>query len=738
MNQSYLLSELNPPQQEAVQHTEGPLLILAGAGSGKTRVLTYRIAYILAEGLSRPDQILAVTFTNKAANEMKSRIEKLIEIPVQNLWIGTFHSISARILHREARHIGYQANFTIYDTDDQETQIKRIMEFLNISREIMTPRTVQYQISDAKNKMMDAKKYEKTVHDFRTEQIAKIFWEYEVALKRNNAFDFDDLIIKPIDIFTAFPKVLEKYHKQFRYVLVDEYQDTNRAQYYWVKLLSQKSRNICVVGDEDQSIYGWRGADIGNILNFESDYKPCKVVRLQQNYRSTQNILDAANAVVAKNVSRLGKKLWSKQGQGELIQVIQTSDERAEAYQVVKIVREEGQRRDLSYNDMVILYRTNAQSRALEEQFRRANIPYTIVGGIKFYERKEIKDILAYLKILVNPKDAVSLERIINFPTRGIGTTSLQYLRDRARSLNKSLYEVISNVGEIDEIKSGISAKIQDFYDRLEGIRKKLPHLNAYQAAEKIISEFELKKVYENSGLVEDETRLENIHEFLNSIEIFVSDDPENSPLSRFVDEISLLTDIDRWDADRSVVTLMTLHSAKGLEFPLVIITGLEDGLLPLSRNSDNPGELEEERRLFYVGMTRAKQNLFLLHAQNRHRFGREEFGSSFRSMPSRFLREIPEQFLKIDALAGSHDSRVREDSYVGKASGDLYLERLPDESSDFKIGQYVQHEVFGHGQILGVEMTNLGTKLIVRFEKVSIKKLIAEYANLTISDSLE
>ncbi|UCF62874.1 MAG: UvrD-helicase domain-containing protein [bacterium] len=738
MNQSYLLSELNPPQQEAVQHTEGPLLILAGAGSGKTRVLTYRIAYILAEGLSRPDQILAVTFTNKAANEMKSRIEKLIEIPVQNLWIGTFHSISARILHREARHIGYQANFTIYDTDDQETQIKRIMEFLNISREIMTPRTVQYQISDAKNKMMDAKKYEKTVHDFRTEQIAKIFWEYEAALKRNNAFDFDDLILKPIDIFTAFPKVLEKYHKQFRYVLVDEYQDTNRAQYYWVKLLSQKSRNICVVGDEDQSIYGWRGADIGNILNFESDYKPCKVVRLQQNYRSTQNILDAANAVVAKNVSRLGKKLWSKQGQGELIQVIQTSDERAEAYQVVKIVREEGQRRDLSYNDMVILYRTNAQSRALEEQFRRANIPYTIVGGIKFYERKEIKDILAYLKILVNPKDAVSLERIINFPTRGIGTTSLQYLRDRARSLNVSLYEVISNVGEIDEIKSGISAKIQDFYDRLEGIRKNLSHLNAYQAAEKIISEFELKKIYENSSLVEDETRLENIHEFLNSIEIFVSDDPENSPLSRFVDEISLLTDIDRWDADRSVVTLMTLHSAKGLEFPLVIITGLEDGLLPLSRNSDKPGELEEERRLFYVGMTRAKQNLFLLHAQNRHRFGREEFGSSFRSMPSRFLREIPEQFLKIDALAGSHDSRVREDSSVGKAPGDLYLARLPDESSDFKIGQYVQHEVFGHGQILGVEMTNLGTKLVVRFEKVSIKKLIAEYANLTISDSLE
>jgi DNA helicase-2/ATP-dependent DNA helicase PcrA len=442
--------------------------------------------------------------------------------------------------------------------------------------------------------------------------------------------------------------------------------------------------------------------------------------------------------VVAKNLSRLGKKLWSKQGQGELIQVVQTSDERAEAYQVVTIVREESQKKDFSYNDVVILYRTNAQSRAVEEQLRRANIPYTIVGGIKFYERKEIKDILAYLKVLVNPNDAVSLERIINFPSRGIGLTTLQYLREQVRSQNKTLYEILFMVEDFEGIRTGISAKILQFYNQLEDIRKNLSDLNAYQVTEKIISEFDLKKVYENSGLVEDDTRLENIHEFLNSIEIFVSDDPENAPLSRFVDEISLLTDIDRWDAERSVVTLMTLHSAKGLEFPLVIITGLEDGLLPLSRNSEKPDELEEERRLFYVGMTRAKEQLFLLHAQTRHRFGREEFGSSFRSMPSRFLREIPEKFLKIDSLEASLDSSLRVDSYVGKEPGDLYLERLPDESSDFKIGQYVQHEVFGHGQILGVEKTNLGTKLVVRFENVSIKKLIAEYANLTISDSLE
>jgi DNA helicase-2/ATP-dependent DNA helicase PcrA len=738
MKTSTLLSHLNSPQQEAVQYADGPLLILAGAGSGKTRVLTYRIAYILGEGLARPNQMLAVTFTNKAANEMKGRIEKLIKLSVQNLWIGTFHSISARILRREAKHIGYQSNFTIYDTDDQETQIKRIMEFLNISRELLTPRQVQYVISEAKNKLLNAVEYEKKAHDFRSQQISKIFREYEVALKRNNAFDFDDLIIKPIDLFTAKPDILKEYQEQFCYILVDEYQDTNRAQYYWIKLLAQNHRKICVVGDEDQSIYRWRGADIGNILNFEKDYKPCKVIRLEQNYRSTQTILDAANALVMNNLTRLGKNLWSKKGRGEPIQVLQAADERGEALNVVNIIRDETTTNNFSLNDIVMLYRTNAQSRALEEQLRHANIPYTIVGGVKFYERKEIKDILAYLKVLVNPSDTISLERIINFPTRGIGLTTLRLLREKARSLNTTLYHILSRIQELDEIRSGVTKKIADFCDELEKMRENIDHMNAYQITENTVAHFRLKQVYENTGLIEDETRLENINEFLNSIEIFVSDHPEDASLEKFIEQISLITDIDNWDPNRPVVTMMTLHSAKGLEFPVVIMTGLEDGLMPLSRNSDGSDELEEERRLCYVGMTRAKDRLYLLHAQTRHRFGREEFGTRFRNMPSRFLLEIPKQYLSEESVPSYGTSDRSRHLLTEKQSKGLYLERLPDEGSDFKIGQHVQHEVFGRGQVLGVESTRLGTKLVVQFEKVSIKKLIAEYANLTISDSLE
>ncbi|MEJ2636061.1 MAG: UvrD-helicase domain-containing protein [Calditrichia bacterium] len=424
-----LLAELNPRQKEAVIQTEGPLLVLAGAGSGKTRVLTYRIAYLIEKGLAAPHEILAVTFTNKAASEMKSRVESLLKTPVRQLWIGTFHSISARILHSEARFAGYQSNFTIYDVEDQQNQIKRLMEALNISREAITPRQVQYEISQAKNKMKDARQYEKEAHDFRSRQIAKIYWEYEVSLRRNNAMDFDDLLILPIEIFTAHPEILKKYQDRFRYVLVDEYQDTNKAQYYWVKLLSAGHHNLCVVGDEDQSIYRWRGADIENILSFERDFPESKVIRLEQNYRSSQTILNAANAVVAFNTQRLGKNLWTEKEVGEPINILETRDEIAEANSVVNIVQTESSQNDHSLNEIVVLYRTNAQSRALEEQLRRNAVPYSLVGGVKFYERKEVKDVLAYLKVIVNPSDSVSLQRILNFPSRGIGATSQKVYR---------------------------------------------------------------------------------------------------------------------------------------------------------------------------------------------------------------------------------------------------------------------------------------------------------------------
>ncbi|MBN2364982.1 MAG: ATP-dependent DNA helicase PcrA [Calditrichaeota bacterium] len=736
MMQSALLKDLNPAQQEAVQNTEGPVLVLAGAGSGKTRVLTYRIAYIIGNDLARPEEILAVTFTNKAANEMKWRVEKLLNISVQQLWIGTFHSISARILHREAKLAGYQSNFTIYDTTDQENLIKRIMEHLNLSREKITPRYVQYVISEAKNKLIDAKKYNKTAADFKSKQIAKIFFQYEVSLRRNNAFDFDDLIIKPIEIFTDHPEVLKKYQKKFRYILVDEYQDTNKAQYYWIKLLAQKHRNLCVVGDEDQSIYRWRGADIGNILNFEQDYAKCKVVRLEQNYRSTQTILSAANAVVSYNMNRLGKNLWSEQGTGEPIRILQAQDEMHEGALAAQIIQEETLTNGYSLNDMVILYRTNAQSRALEEQLRRAGLPYTIVGGTKFYDRKEIKDILAYLKLLVNPNDSVSLQRIINFPTRGIGDTTLKSLNDYAFKHQLSLYEAIFQIDDIPNIRPGSVRAIKTFSENIQEFRDQLNELNAYQITEGVINKFGLKAIYEQDDNVENEGRIENINELLNGLQFFVSNNPHRESLQNYLDEISLLTDIDRWDPEKPSVTLMTLHSAKGLEFPVVLITGLENGLLPLSRNNEEIEQQEEERRLFYVGMTRAKKKLYLLHARLRHRFSNDEFGMTYSSIPSPFLREIPGEFIreepsKHEDVYSSKMRRVRE-----KKTGIYpHLEELPDENSEFKIGQYVHHDVFGKGQILGVDSSRIGTKITIQFEKAGIKKLIAEYARLSIGD---
>ncbi|GAB4332036.1 MAG: DNA helicase PcrA [Calditrichia bacterium] len=738
MSAKSLLEELNEKQREAVTQTEGPVLVLAGAGSGKTRVLTYRIAHIINQGLAQPHEILAVTFTNKAASEMKQRIEWLLQMSVRSLWIGTFHSISTRILHSEARLAGYQSNFTIYDVDDQINQIRRIMEFLNINKESISPRQVQYHISNAKNKIKDARMFEKEATDYKSKLIAKIFWEYEVALRRNNAMDFDDLLVLPIDIFTRHPEVLAKYQNKFKYILVDEYQDTNRAQYYWIKLLSQKHRNLCVVGDEDQSIYKWRGADISNILNFEKDFPEAKVVRLEQNYRSTQTILKAANAVVANNENRLGKKLWSDIAGGGKIQVYAARDEVHEASLVVKKVREElSTNGKYNLGDMVVLYRTNAQSRALEEQFRRNNIPYTIVGGIKFYERKEIKDILAYLRVIVNPNDSVNLQRIINFPTRGIGATSLRYLMQYAYEKETTLYNACLNHTQINSLTGAVHARLDEFLALISEYRTLAEQLDAYRLTSRLVEQVGLKRIYEKSDLVEDETRVENINELLNSIEIYVENNPDSNSLTQYLDEISLITDIDRWDANNPTITMMTLHSVKGLEFPVVFICGMEDGLFPLSRTFDNPEDLEEERRLFYVGMTRAKEKLYLMYAQSRHRFSADSFGSTFRSVASRFIREIPEEYVENHSQVSSGSSyrqtyqsrgtKIRKTSFFNESSGNL-----PDENSEYKIGQYVVHETFGKGQILGVDVSNLGTKLTIQFSDRKIRKLIAEYANLT------
>lgn len=729
-----LLDNLNPEQREAVVHTDSPLLILAGAGSGKTRVLTYKIAYLLEKGVVKPHEILAVTFTNKAANEMKHRVEQLIESQIQGMWIGTFHSICARILRIEANHVGYSRNFTIYDVDDQLKQIQRIMEFLNIDQKVLKPRSVQYAISQSKNKLKNAAEFEQSALDFYGKKIANIFWEYETALRRNNALDFDDLLMKPLDLFTQNKEILARYQKRFQYVLVDEYQDTNQAQYHFVKMLSAQHRRICVVGDEDQSIYGWRGAKIENILNFEKDFPNCRVIRLEENYRSTQTILDAANSVVAKNTRRLGKNLWSKKEPGDKIRVLATQSEVGEALQVLKIINELNSNGRYSLNDIAILYRTNAQSRAIEDQLRRSGIPYKLVGGTKFYERKEIKDILAYLKVLVNPSDSVSLQRIINFPPRGIGDVSQQHLQEFARERNLNFYDALSDAGQIEGLSPSAASSIKAFLDQLEDLRDKLPTATAYQIAREVVDRFSLRSRYQHTDLPEDEARLENVNELLNSIAIFTrNNEDSNATLGAYLQEVSLLTDIDYWDPESRAVTLMTLHSAKGLEFPVIIITGLEDGLFPIYRTLEQPNELEEERRLFYVGMTRAKDALYLLWAKQRYSFQNSDFGMANRNAPSRFLTEIPQKYILKPAVdAHETEGRRRQLGFRYRRDGkDMHTPLMED--SIYSVGQWIEHNDFGRGQILGIGKTGNGTKLTVLFHKNQIKKIIAEYANIQV-----
>lgn len=747
---SKLLSELNEGQLNAVKYTEGPLLVLAGAGSGKTRVLTNKIGYILEQNMARPYEILAVTFTNKAAREMKNRVENLIGMPADGMWIGTFHSICARILRIEAEHLGYDSNFTIYDVDDQTRLIQQLQNGLQIDIGKLKPRQIQYMISDSKNKMITPKKFEEQAVDFKQRKVAKLYAEYEKALKRNNAFDFDDLLIKPLDLFTKKKEILEKYQKRFRYVLVDEYQDTNKAQYYLIRQLSKSHRRICVVGDEDQSIYRWRGADIENILSFEKDYPDCEVVRLEQNYRSTQNILDAANAVVANNERRLGKNLWSQKESGSKISVVGSVDEYSEAAQVVEVINQEMYDNKLSYKDFAVLYRTNAQSRALEEKLRRAQVPYHIVGGTKFFDRKEVKDALAYLRVLVNPKDTVALRRIINYPTRGIGNVTQQKLEGFALQNNITYYQAMLVAEEVTGVGDAARKKIATFAAALESLKIKADDVNAFELATEVINHFGLKREYSLSNLPDDEARMENLNELLNSIAYFVENrEAEEATLAKYLEEVALLTDIDRWDDNYSAVTLMTLHSAKGLEFPVVVVCGLEDGLFPLSRSLDNPEDLEEERRLFYVGMTRAEDSLYLLWARQRRRFTGKESGMSFRSNVSRFLLEIPLQYKNEEDnssySSGSGYSGSQNNNYGGyqRKSRQQKFKRpestyVPDFSgeSGYNIGDWVIHEQFGKGQILGIEKSTTGTKLTVIFSGKALKKLIAEYANLELVKS--
>ncbi|MCZ6634147.1 MAG: UvrD-helicase domain-containing protein [bacterium] len=719
-----ILDGLNESQLEAVRTVEGPLLILAGAGSGKTRVLTRRIAFLAAEQNVLVDRILAMTFTNKAAGEMRERVEDLLERSCRGMWIGTFHSLCARILRSEAESVGLQQNFSIYDTTDQMALLRRVVRDQEMSEKQYPPRQIRARISREKNRMVDVAMFSQRASTYYEQEIARVYRQYQDALRQNNAVDFDDLLVTTVRLFQNHPEVLEKYQNQFDYLLIDEYQDTNRPQYLFAQYLAEKHKNICVVGDDDQSIYAWRGADLRNILDFEQDYPSTKVIRLEQNYRSTQIILEASNAVIRHNLGRKGKELWTERVSGDPIRLKRCQDEREEARWVSGAMQDLKQSGKYRYQNMGVLYRTNAQSRALEDGMRRAGIPYDIVGDVRFYERKEVKDILAYLKLVANPRDSVSFSRIINTPRRGIGDTSVSRLDDFAMREGLSPYAALAHLEAVETIPARAKKMMATFYEMVEAFRAEMGQLRADQLAEKIVSETGYLEEVNKLAPGEAESRRNHIQELLTDMEVFV-EQSEDVSLEAYLRNVSLVTDVDQWAADADRVTLMTLHSAKGLEFPLVFICGLEDGLFPIIR----PGEdgvaeeeaMEEERRLFYVGITRAQDRLFLSYAALRRRYG----GTSSSSV-SRFVGEIPEDLIdsefRISEITPSRERKKTKPRPVLLPSGDAFpMER----------GTWVYHPAWGRGQIQNRSGTGQNTKLQIRFEGGETKTVVVKFANL-------
>jgi DNA helicase-2/ATP-dependent DNA helicase PcrA len=730
------LEALNDEQRRAVACDDGPALVLAGAGSGKTRVLTHRIAYLMERGGVHPENILAATFTNKAAQEMHERLSRLVSFGLSRhhhdgLWVGTFHSLCARILRQHAGRLGFSRQFSIYDSEDQLGLIRQIVSDLDISSASLTPGYIHYRISRAKNGQGLA--FDNG--DSRDEKVARVYALYQQRLRENNAMDFDDLLLYPLELFRQSPEILAMYTQRFRYVLVDEFQDTNRAQYVFLQALASRERNVFAVGDDDQSIYRWRGAEVRNLLDFEQDFPDCKIFRLEQNYRSTGNILEAAHSVIARNRHRLPKKLWTQREAGEPVAIIAADNEFHEAQIVLDKISEaisyhNGAAYSHTFKDFAILYRTNAQSRVIEDTLRRAGIPYVIVGGLRFYERKEVKDVLAYMRLATNPADSVSLRRIINYPLRGIGETTIQKLEEFARNHKIMLYQALSRVSEITSIKTGLRNKVLEFYEFINRYVSLKTELSLLEWANALVDATGLIRLLKSENAQE---RLDNIRELLNSINEYTRQFP-NATIEGYLERVSLITDIDAWDEKSNAVTLMTLHSAKGLEFPVVFITGLEEGLFPLIRDGSVDADIEEERRLFYVGTTRAKEKLFLSHAYWRNRFGNE----SISCLPSRFLEELDEQFVRQEEVRrprsfdGYDGSEARSRYYEDEADTPSY----EDESQDREVlgvGKMVKHPQFGLGEVRVVEGHGENTKLTIDFEKVGTKKILVKYGNLQV-----
>ena len=717
------LRSLNSSQKSAVEAVEGPVLIFAGAGSGKTRVLTHKLFYLVNEGLFKPEEILAVTFTNKAAKEMKDRVMKLLKANELSLSIGTFHSICARILREDIQILGFSKYFAIYDVKDQLDLIKVLYEKNDISKTLIIPSQIRNQISLFKNKMIDPKTVERRARTILEKTVSKIYAEYQKALKLNDALDFDDLLIFPLEIFNKKPSILKKYQTRWKYILVDEYQDTNRAQFEFLTLLAQKHQNICVVGDDDQSIYGWRGAEISNILDFEKTFSSCRVFTLEKNYRSTQEILDAATAVVMNNDKRAVKNLIAANGPGEPLGLIETNDEQEEASAIVSSIEKEIKLNKRTFNNFSVLYRTNAQSRALEESFIRQGIPYNIIGSVRFYERKEVKNVLAYLRLVVNLRDTISLRRIINFPARGIGAKTIDKCVQQAKNDKIEFIDVLKNPDKMD-IRGKQASALSKFYNIIKKYHDLREKLSASELARSLIEEIGVLSYFKNSTEPDAKDRFDNVAELLTSIEEFSGRDQEAN-LGRFLEDVSLQTDIDHWNDSDNRVTMMTIHSSKGLEFPVVFIAGMDEGLFPLFNSINDKKELEEERRLFYVALTRAEERVYILYATNRRRMGVEIVNG----LPSRFINEIPEDSLEKISFSSSVTRKFV--SGTQKKDGLTQMVRTVTDFDDFQVGDNVEHSIFGIGKIMALSGTGENQRVGVVFSDGTKKKLIVKFANL-------
>lgn len=727
---------LNDRQREAVFHTEGPVLILAGAGSGKTRVLTHRIAYLIEEKGVNPWNIMAITFTNKAAGEMRERVDKIVGFGSESIWVSTFHSSCVRMLRRFIDRLGFDTNFTIYDTDDQKTLMKDICKRLDIDTKIYKERAIMAAISSAKDELIGPEEYEINVMgDFSKRKIALAYKEYQKELKKNNALDFDDLIMKTVELFQACPDVLEYFQERFKYIMVDEYQDTNTAQFKFVSLLAEKYRNLCVVGDDDQSIYKFRGANIKNILGFEHVFADAKVVRLEQNYRSTQNILNAANQVIQNNLERKTKTLWTENEEGEKLHFRQFMNAYEEAEYIVGDISKKVREKDGEYRDMAILYRTNAQSRLFEEKFLMANIPYKLVGGVNFYARKEIKDLLAYLKTVDNARDDLAVKRIINVPKRGIGATTLSRVQDYASQENISFYNALRQAEQITSLGRA-AAKVAPFVTFIQTLRSKVEILSPSELLKDIIDSTGYVKELEAEGTEEAEARIENIDELITKVVSYEEENDEPT-LSGFLEEVALVADIDSVDGDDNQVLLMTLHSAKGLEFPFVYLAGMEDGIFPsyMTITADDPTEIEEERRLCYVGITRAMKDLTLTCAQQRMIRGETQYNKV-----SRFIKEIPRELVelgrefqekKVMDIPMPTSFRQMKQAFKQPAFVPKQFEVKKSDGLDYSVGDTVKHIKFGTGVVTAIVEGGRDYEVTVNFDKVGVKKMFASFAKL-------